>query len=99
TYGNSALTAGVNIFGPYSGALVNSGERLALVKPQDSDDPADPTAISWIIVDECIYADGSPWPTEPDGTGEVLLRLNASDPAASGNEPANWDNAAPSPGL
>lgn len=99
TYGNSALTAGVNIFGPYCGALANSGERLALVKPQDSDDPADPTAISWIIVDECIYADCSPWPTEPDGTGEVLLRLNASDPAASGNDPANWDNAAPSPGL
>ena len=98
-YGNPALTAGVNIFGPFSGALSNSTDRLTLAKPQDSDDPADPTAISWIIVDECIYADCSPWPTEPDGTGEVLLRLNPSDPTASGNDPANWINAAPSPGL
>jgi hypothetical protein len=52
-----ALTAGVDIFGPWSGALSNNGDRVTLEKPQDSDDLLDLSAISWIIVDECIYND------------------------------------------
>jgi hypothetical protein len=99
-YTTGNLTAGVDIFGPWSGDLSNNGERVTLEKPQDSDDPLDPTAISWISVDECIYNDYLPWPTEPDGTGSALKRKASSlFPTASGNNAANWEANLPSPGL
>jgi len=88
----------VDIFGPWSGDLSNDGERLTLEKAQDSDDPLNPLAASWIIVDECIYNDYWPWPTEPDGTGLALHRISAT-PTVSGNDSANWQAAGPSPGM
>ncbi len=94
-YNNTDLVAGVNIFGPWTGDLSNAGERLTLEKPQDSDDPLVPTAISWIIVDECIYGDAWPWPAEPDGTGMALGRITIT---GSGNNPASWGEIEPSPG-
>jgi len=91
-YGTGALTPGVDIFGPWSGDLSNNGGRLTLGKPQDSDDPANPLDISWIIVDECIYNDYWPWPMSPDGTGDSLERiLTVGD--KSGNDPTNWQTA------
>ena len=37
-----------------------------------------------------------PWPLQADGFGGSLTRI---DPAAYGNDPANWHPIAPSPGL
>ncbi len=96
-YGTGNLTAGTDIFGPWTGDLSNGGERLTLEKPQDSDDPLDPLTVSWIIVDECIYTDSWPWPTEADGNG-LSLHRSSTAAGASGSNPANWQSQVPSPG-
>ncbi len=95
-YGSGPLAAGVTILGPWQGNLANSGERLALEKPQATGDINDP--IAWVVVDEVIYGDVSPWPDTADGQGDALQRLT-TDFTLSGNDPTNWQPAAPSPGL
>ncbi|MBN2271586.1 MAG: lamin tail domain-containing protein, partial [Sedimentisphaerales bacterium] len=93
-YGADSLTPGVDIAGPFPGSFSNSGERVAVKRPQAPDDPGDP--VSWVIVDEVIYGDVAPWPVEPDGTGKALQR-NYADEEHSGNDPANWRADDPTP--
>ncbi len=88
------FTANVNIFGPWQGNLSNQGERLSLEKPQMSTDPT--ADIGWVILDEVIYSPIAPWPAGTDGTGDALQRQHA-DETHSGNDPTNWQAAAPTP--
>lgn len=92
------LTAGVNVVGPWSGSLSNGGERLALEMPQDSDDPLDPLAISWILIDQVSYSDYDPWPVAADGQGYSLTRRYPDDPGYSGDDASGWKAATPTPG-
>lgn len=72
TYG---LNAGEEtILGPYRNQLSNEGERVALERPQASDDPLKPYDISWVVVDELFYFDQAPWSGDADGTGYPLVR-------------------------
>jgi hypothetical protein len=87
------LNGVVPILGPYSGKLGNRSDRVALEKPQFPDLPGDP--YSWIIVDEVIYGNQNPWPTNANGWGMALRRAAST---ASGNDPANWLADTPSPG-
>ncbi|YCM42314.1 lamin tail domain-containing protein [Verrucomicrobiaceae bacterium 227] len=52
------------IFGPYTGALSNSGEIVTL---------SDKNGVVMTTVD---YNDGGKWPPAPDGTGHTLTRIN-----------------------
>lgn len=83
------------------GRLGTGGRRLQIGKPADI---AGGGTVVWICVDCVAYSDGAlpevvgglvdPWPVEADGQGFSLHRI---DPASYGNDPANWQAAAPSP--
>jgi hypothetical protein len=90
------FTPGVTIFGPWSGVLSNRSERLSLEKPQLIPDAAQPSG--WAVIDEVTYASTIPWPAGVSGTGNCLHRI-ATDATHSGNDPANWQAAAPTPGI
>jgi len=81
------VPGGTVVVGPYDGRLANGGDRVALQRPQASDDPLQPEDISWVVVDEVIYFDREPWPAEADGNGSPLQRLATTE---SGNDPASW---------
>ncbi len=71
TYG---LSGSDPVYGPYTGELSNRGERVALERPQASDDPLRPLDVSWVVVDELFYFDQAPWPASADGGGHPLIR-------------------------
>lgn len=58
------IPASTRIFGPYTGALSNSGETVSL---------SDKNGVVMTTVD---YNDGGKWPAAPDGTGHTLTRIN-----------------------
>jgi hypothetical protein len=80
--------------GPLEDKLSNRSDRVALERPQPPDWQGDP--YSWILVDEVIYANQSPWPDAANGTG---LALHRSAAGRAGNDPANWTAASPTPGY
>jgi hypothetical protein len=79
------IPASVPIYGPYTGALGNSGETVALSKP-GLPDPIT-LAVPYILVDQVQYGTSSPWPTAPDGNGPSLSRITDTSYA---NDPVNW---------
>jgi len=92
TYG--LADGSVKLFGPYAGRLSNRGDRITLERPQAPDTPEDP--VSWVLVDEVIYFDHGAWPASADGIGQSLSR---SSVLITGNAPANWTAASPTPGA
>ncbi len=72
------------LLGPCDGRLSNTGERLALERPQAPD--AAGGSVSWVTVDEVIYSSTAPWP-DASANGAALHRL---DLRHSGNDPLNW---------
>jgi hypothetical protein len=94
------VPAAVQVLGPFAGVLQDSGELLQLQRPDapDLDTNTGTFFTPYIDVDAVRYNDKTPWPTNADGAGPSLERLNA---AAYGNDPINW-RASPgpaSPGL
>ena len=81
------------ILGPYGGKLANNSDRLALELPQHPD--ATNESVSWVIVDEVLYADQPPWPCGSDGSGNSLQRLSAT---LHGTDPAQWAAEPPTAG-
>jgi hypothetical protein len=87
----NSIAATVEILGPYSGQLQDSGERLELQRP----DAPDANGVVFITVEEVRYNDRVPWPFAADGSGASLQRKNS---AGYGSDPANWAAARPTPG-
>jgi hypothetical protein len=67
----SAYGATIPIVGEYTGRLLNTGERLALVKP-GATEPLD------VVIDEVHYESVFPWPATADGFGPSLQRIDAT---------------------
>jgi hypothetical protein len=85
-----SLGAGVPLFGPYSGKLDNSHDRIELQRP----DVPDGNDIPRIVVDELEYSDLPPWPQLADGFGPTLQRLRVGE---YGNDAINWTSVVPTP--
>ena len=85
-----SIPASTLIIGPYTNALNNAGERLALYRPDPPQLPPHPDAgfVPYILVEEVDYSPTAPWPTEPDGNGPALRRRI---PVGFADDPASWE--------
>lgn len=82
------VPAGIPVFGPYTGALENDGERITLGRP----DTPNGSVVPYLPVDSVRYNDAAPWPTAPDGSGPSLERLSGP---TYGDDPAIWAASVP----
>ncbi|MBL9175053.1 MAG: lamin tail domain-containing protein [Verrucomicrobiales bacterium] len=71
------LDDGVPVYGPYSGALDNGGERLAIQ-----------TAVGGAEILELNYRDSAPWPIAADGAGYSLVPRTGGP--ARLDDPSHW---------
>ncbi len=85
------VPAPVQILGPFSGQLQDSGERLEWQRP----DVPGTNGVPFITIDSVRYNDRAPWPIAADGSGASLQRRMVS---SYGDDPANWDAANSTPG-
>ncbi|MEW6161653.1 MAG: lamin tail domain-containing protein, partial [Verrucomicrobiota bacterium] len=87
-----SLNTSVRLFGPYSGKLSNSSDRIALERPIYPDLPGDP--YGWFVVDQVIYTHAA----IPLGVpiGAVFQR---KDTALPGLNIYNWLITDPTPGT
>ena len=83
------------IFGPFTGALDNSGETIRLGKPSP---PLSDLTVPYVSVDHVNYGTEGDWPTKAAGDGYSLnRRVNTN----YGNDSGNWatSNLGGTPGL
>ena len=84
----------VRLIGGYAGQFNNGGDRVVLQKPY-LPNPDDPENIVFVPEDDVLFDDRTPWPTDADGTGASLQRI---DPTAYGNDGASFFAALGNPG-
>lgn len=87
-----------SIYGPYSGKLNNSGDRIVLKKPDAPQTAPDQNIgkVPYVTVDAVYYGVGTPWPESAVGSSESIQRI---DLGQFGSEPANWLSATPTPSM
>jgi hypothetical protein len=86
------IATNIPIYGPFTGNLNNSGDRVDLYSP---DTPTSSGVIPQVLVEEVNYSNASPWPSGADSTGYSLQRLSS---VTFADDPANWQAATPSAG-
>jgi hypothetical protein len=92
-----SVPAQVPVLGPWAGQLGNTAETLRLYRPDAPQTAPHPDAgyVPYLLVDRVSYSSAFPWPTNADGTGLSLQRIQAQ---AYGNEPLNWRSSTPTAG-
>jgi len=93
------ISASVPVFGPFTGSLDNDEDSVTLYRPDAPQPPAAPDAgfVPYVIADRVSYTDDTPWPVGAvDGGG---LSLQRTTPNLYGNEPLNWIESLPTPGM
>ncbi len=92
------LDESVRLLGGFSNSLSDREGRVRLqrreVFPPVQGEPD--STIGHVTWDDVVYADGSPWPSTADGTGNSLHR-NSSD--TIGSLANNWASGTPTPGT
>ena len=78
------------IFGPYTGELLNTGERLKLSRPADR-----ASFVPLSMADQVVYNATPGWPEVADGRGASLNRISFVE---YGNDIVNWSAGIPTPG-
>ncbi|MCA9151203.1 MAG: lamin tail domain-containing protein, partial [Planctomycetales bacterium] len=84
----------VVLMGGYSGLINNSDDRLLLLRPDNVPD-ADPV---YVQVDEVLFDDQAPWPTNADGS-VASHAIHRNSNGAYGNVGTSWTGAVASPGT
>ncbi len=85
-----------NVVGPWSGRLDNAGESVELTAPDNPQTSGpDLGLVPYVLMDKVAYTGAAPWPTNANGFGASLQRVNFAN---YGNDPANWVAAAPTAG-
>ena len=85
----------VPILGPWDGKLDNGGETIVLERPDNPNVTPTNIFVPYYLVEKINYSDVAPWPTNADGVGASLQRI---EPTLFGNDPLNWQAAAPTAG-
>ena len=86
------LPVNAPLFGPWSGKLDNSDERIELRRP----DNPNTNMVPYILVESVHYRDNLPWDSGADGTGMSLHRIA---PTRFGDDPLYWAAMPPTPGT
>jgi hypothetical protein len=82
----------VQLVGPFAGQLLDSGGVVRLSRLTDNGTGQS----GFILADQVIYDDVSPWPVAADGSGASLHR---AAPGAPGSLASSWSALAPTPGI
>ncbi len=90
-----SVPTNVLILGPWNGKLDNGGETITFERPDNPNVTPTNIFVPYYLVEEISYGDTVPWPSNADGTGASLQRI---EPSLFGNDPINWQAAAPTAG-
>jgi hypothetical protein len=84
------LAPSVPLYGPWTGKLDNSADRVELQRP----DAPEGDDIPFVLLEQVEYADLPPWPQLADGIGPSLQRLDVTKYA---DDYVNWTAVVASP--
>jgi hypothetical protein len=90
-----SVPTNVPILGPWNGLLNNAGDTVELRRPDIPNVTPTNVVVPYYLVEKVAYGDTPPWPTNADGGGASLQRIEL---ALFGNDPVNWQAAAPTAG-
>ena len=89
-----SIPDGIQLF-TTTAMLDNSRDSLSILRPYIDSTSLTLLELPYVAVDFVAFKDSGEWPSEADGTGKSLQRI---DPKAYANDPANWEAADPTAG-